>query len=161
MQFLVISHQLWEIAASIALGTILGLLYDFLRFGRRLLSPLGFQILLANVLDVLYLVFCGAAYCVFVFWASSGHVRWYTALGMIAGFILYRLLPGRVILPVLCFLADKLLIVFSLLLYPAKRIFVLIQGLLKKVLKFTLRYAMIKKTDKMKKKLRNEVKLTG
>ena len=58
-----------------------------------------------------YFTFGGAVYCVFVYYASSGRFRWFTALGMVLGFIVYRILPGRIIKPFLYFFADKILLI--------------------------------------------------
>ncbi len=159
MQFLVISHQLWEIALSILIGLFLGLVYDGTRFARRLLPFAGLSVLLANFFDVVYGIFCGAVYCVFVYYASSGRFRWFTALGMLCGFLVYRALPGRLIKPLLYFIADKILLILSFLLLPLKKAVKIIIGALRHVAVSVKRKAEIAKTEKMKKELFSDISI--
>ncbi len=157
MQFLVISHQLWEISLSILIGLFLGLLYDAIRFVRRLLSFARLSVLLANIFDVLYGIFCGGVYCIFVYYASSGRFRWFTALGMLCGFLVYRVLPGRLIKPFLYFIADKILLFLSFLLLPFKKTVTIITGLFIRSIAYLKRKAAISKTERMKRELFSDI----
>lgn len=157
MQFLVISHQLWEIAFAILIGLLLGAAYDIIRFVRRLISPIGLTVTFANIFDILFGVFCGAVYCVFVYYASCGRFRWYTALGMLVGFVIYRLLPGRIIKPMLFFVADRILFLIGLILFPIKKTFIVLLRFVQKRRESILRSLRIKKTAKMKKDLISDI----
>ena len=159
MQFLVISHQLWEIAFSVLIGLFLGLVYDGIRFVRKILSPIGINVLIANIFDVLYGIFCGAVYCVFVYYASSGRFRWFTALGMVLGFTVYRILPGRIIKPLLYFFADKFLLLLSFLLLPLKKAVTIIRDSVTSLIVSAKRRRMIGKTEKMKRSLYSEISI--
>ena len=159
MQFLVISHQLWEIAFSVLIGLFLGLIYDGIRFIRRLLSFLRLQVLFANLFDVLYGIFCGGVYCIFVYYASSGRFRWFTALGMVVGFIVYRILPGRIIRPILYFFADKFLLLLYFVLLPFKKAVTILRDSIVLLVRNLKRRCMIGKTEKMKKSLYSEISI--
>ena len=159
MQFLVISHQLWEIAFSVLIGLFLGLVYDCVRFTRRVLSPLGLQIFFANIFDVLFGIFCGMVYCVFVYYASSGRFRWFTALGILLGFLVYRIIPGRIIRPALNFIADVFLHLLFLVLLPLKKAVTIIRDSIVFLVRALKRRRMIGKTEKMKKSLYTDISI--
>lgn len=159
MQFIVISHQLWEILAAATLGIFLGLVYDGVRFIRRLLSPIGKDIIFANIFDILYFVFAGAAYCVFLYVASNGRFRWFTALALALGFIVYRLLPGRLIKTFVYFSADLILRLLAFLLTPLrviKKLSAKAFGALFRLLKYRM---LLFKTERMRRQLHRDVRL--
>ncbi len=160
MQFIVISHQLWEAAVAVLLGFFLGIVYDAVRFVRMLLSPLRRELLFANLFDIIYLLFCGVCYCIFVYAASSGHFRWFTALATVIGFFIYRLLLSRVLMCVFKLISigiKKLLMVF---LYPLKIAVLLFKRLFVLIGRAVLRKRSIRKTENMKKELHQYVKLS-
>ena len=157
MQFLVISHQLLEIVWAYLLGLAMGAVYDIVRFLRKLLSPLRHRLTVANVFDIIYGVFFGASYCVFIFAASSGHFRWFTLLSVILGMFVWRALPSRLFLPLLELLATAVHRMILLLLVPFRSLWRLI-GKCAAVLKNKALFRhCLKKTDKYKKQLSAEV----
>ncbi|MBQ4067027.1 MAG: spore cortex biosynthesis protein YabQ [Clostridia bacterium] len=160
MQFLVISHQLWEILMALVLGLALGFCYDCIRFIRRLLSFLKIDVIIANIFDLVYLVLCACAYCVFVYWASSGHFRWFTALSVLLGAVLYRLIPSRAVSAAFRLLADAILWLLRLLLIPLRFVICALRRSAASVFVLSVRRARLKKTLKFKKMLRDEVKLS-
>lgn len=89
-----VSEQLLLFLRSIALGAVLGLVYDLLSalrsLGRRLWG---------GVLDAL---FCLTAACsVFLFvMAGDGELRIFIALGILGGAVLFRCLLGGLLRPV-------------------------------------------------------------
>ena len=105
MQFLVISHQLIETLYAVVLGAFLGLMYDLLRFVRLLNPYKVIEICLANFFDILFAVFSSCAYCIYIYYMSSGHFRWFTALAVVVGFIIYRSVPSKLFFPILRYLS--------------------------------------------------------
>lgn len=102
-----VSEQLILFLQSIALGAVLGLVYDLL----GVLRSLGGRIL-GGVLDVL---FCLTAACsVFLFvMAGDGELRIFIALGVAGGAVLFWCLLGGLLRPVWRFWLD-------LVLFPAR-----------------------------------------
>lgn len=157
MQFLVISHQLLEIVWAYLLGLFLGASYDVVRFLRKLLSPLRHPLTVANFFDIIYGVFFGASYCIFIFAASSGHFRWFTFFGAVLGVFVWRALPSRLFLPVLELFATAVHKLIILLLLPVKALW---SSLFKAVRAIEARASFkhnLKKTEKYKKQLSAEV----
>ena len=152
MQFIVISHQLTEIYWSLLLGLFLGLTYDLIRFIRRLFVICIREEVIVFILDLFYMIFSGASYCIFLYAASNGRFRWFTALGLLFGFLLYRLLPSRIIYPPLMWIADKIRLTLSFILLPFKRVVCIF-------IKFIKRRYYVIKTEKIKDKLCNDVML--
>lgn len=159
MQFIVISHQLWEFLWSVLLGLAFGFLYDLLRFLRRFFKPVNIEIIIANFLDFLYLVFCGIAYSIFLYAASNGRFRWFTLFGIFCGFVLYSTLPSKIVRPFLFFIADKLYLFLLLLICPIKKLLCLIFSTIHTLYLKIRRQSYLLKTSSMKKMLQSEVKL--
>lgn len=159
MQFIVISHQLWETLGAAILGVFLGFSYDIVRFFRRLLSFVKAEVFLSNVFDVVFSIFAGCAYCVYVYYASYGHFRWFTALAVVLGFVLYRLFPSKLIFPVFVFLANAVFRVFWLIAFPFHKLFGFYVGICRKCFKRVKIHHMVRRTIKMKKQLYNDVRL--
>lgn len=125
MQFITLQEQLLSMLRALIFGAACALVYDGVRALRRFILPAGRgTVTLANVFDVIYGIFLGAAYSVFVFIANSGKNRWYLLFSCAVGFALYRLSAGRVISPVLQRAADILRkisgIVLKIISYPLK-----------------------------------------
>lgn len=159
MQFIVISHQLLECLWALILGAVFGLLYDILRFARRLLClPFGESMLL-NITDFLYLLFCSASYCVFLFSASNGRFRAFTFVSLAVGFALYRLLPGKIVDRILTLVSRFLRFVFKWITFPIRFLFGVVKRGIVNLLYFIKRKINIKKTDRIKKQLPIDVKI--
>lgn len=161
MQFIVISHQIWEICAALLLGVFLGLIYDICRFVRAFLLPIDKNLVICNIIDVLYLIFAGASYCVFIYSASSGRFRWFTAFGLLLGVLLYRLLPSRIIYPVFKWLANVLIKLVRYLLHPIKALLMLIKKAIASLLSTIKRKKLIAKTDKFKSELSSDIQFNS
>ena len=159
MQVIVISHQLWEIFVSACLGIFLGAVYDGVRFVRRLFSPRGREIVLGNILDVLFFAFSGVCYSVLLYAVSHGRFRWFTALGLVLGYILYCLLPSKLIRPALYFVQDKIRCLIGLLLFPLKKLTEVLVTSVKSALLSLKRKRQLKKTQAIQKRLYDDVKL--
>ena len=159
MQFIIISHQLLEALWAFLLGLFFAFLYDIIRFVRRILSPLGFEKLILNFLDLLYFVFCASAYCVFLYAASNGRFRAFTAVSVFAGFLIYRFLPGKIILALLNYFADLLNKTFCVLTYPVKIFFCFLTKCILSLLTIITYKIRIYKTDRIKTRLHKEVRL--
>ena len=118
MQFIVISHQLWEIVLAFSLGMISGLCYDLVRFLRSLFTFKQVRFAITCITDVLFSIFVGCEYCVFLYFASNGRFRLFTAVAFIIGYSVYLLFPSKLISPLLLFVADKIKSLFGLILFP-------------------------------------------
>jgi len=160
MQFLVISHQLWEILLSLLIGMLLGAVYDFVRFIRRIIAPLGHRLLFANIFDTVYILFFGCVYCMFVYVASSGHFRWFTAIAMLSGAFIWRALPSKLILPALYLIADKLLLLLGLLIFPVRKLFSCAFNTVSAIKRSIMHKRLVVRTEKYKKRLSREVSLS-
>lgn len=153
MQFLVISEQLSGMLVALALGAILGLLYDFLRALRCLFPFTKGEVLIANAVDILYSVFAGISFSILLYSVSHGRYRWFNGFSVILGFSLYRMLPGKLIKPFLFWLIGRVLVFLGLAFLPLKKLF----GIL--CFRFRALYdkykynKLLKKTDKLEKEL--------
>lgn len=157
MQFIVISHQLWEICVSFLLGIFLGFVYDFCRFIRTFLAPIDKKLILCNIIDVLFFIFAGISYCILIYSVSSGRFRWFTAFGLFAGALLYRLLPSRIIFPILKWFAGILIRLLKCLVFPFRAFIRLISRAAKTLLCGIKRKSLIDKTNKFKAELYSDV----
>lgn len=159
MQFIVISHQLLECLWAMLLGAFFGLLYDLLRFVRNLVHTSLGGLLLLNITDLLYLSFCSASYCIFLYSASNGRFRSFTFISLAVGFVLYRLLPGRIIDRSLTALSSFLRLIFKWITYPLRLFLGLVKKGVEALILLLKRKIGIRKTEKFKQQLRNDVKI--
>ncbi|MCL2446025.1 MAG: spore cortex biosynthesis protein YabQ [Oscillospiraceae bacterium] len=82
--------------ASLGFGFVLGVLYEMLRFVRRLLRPqASWGYLLAQ--DLLYAAVCTVLAFYFFLGIGDGLLRGYTILGMLLGWALYMLTLGQLL----------------------------------------------------------------
>jgi len=153
MQFLVISQQLSGMLVAFILGAFLGLVYDLLRAVRHLLSFTKGEVLIANVLDVLFSVFAGISFCILLYSVSHGRYRWFNAFSVALGFIIYRMLPGKIIKPFLFYLIEKICKIFGFILLPLKKLKGYLFNLLHLLSDRLKCQRMKKKTDKFEKEL--------
>lgn len=150
MQFIVISHQIWETVLALLVGTFLALSYDCVRFLRMLICCKKTEVLIANIFDVFFGIYTGAVYCIFIYYASNGRFRWFTALGMLVGFILYRLSVGRPIIILFRMSAG-------LLRWPLKRMSTLFIGAAITLYCKLKRKRALNYTNKLKKQLSKDI----
>lgn len=110
-----VSEQLALFLQSIALGAVLGLIYDLLSALRSLGGRLW-----GGVLDAL---FCLAAACaVFLFvMAGDGELRIFIALGIVGGAILFRFLLGGLLRPIWRFWLELILLPAALVIKFLKK----------------------------------------
>jgi len=160
MQFIVISHQFLEIWISFLLGLFLGLLYDFVRFIRRVLRPLRFEIAFANIFDILFFVLASASYCVLLFAVSTGRYRWFTAVSLVIGWVLYRAVPSKIVRPILFFIADKAKLLVKIAFVPIIKVLSLVRRFVGRICKSVRRSVLKIRTDRIEKKLSFIVKLS-
>ena len=127
MQFIVISHQLYEIMLGVLVGLILGFVYDLFRFLRRFFENIKAYVLFTNFLDILFSMLVGSAYCIFIYYASNGRFRWFTAFAFVFGYSVYIVSASKLIRPVLFWIADGICNLLRIIIIPFKRIFYLIK----------------------------------
>ena len=160
MQFIVISHQLYEILVGVLIGAVLGLVYDFFRFIRSFFINERIVLLFQNITDILFCTFAGAVYCVFIYHASNGRFRWFTLFAVIFGFVLYNIGPSKLICSLLQKIADIISALFRFVIFP----FRILSKFLRKLcynLICSIKYRKLKKlTGNLKLQLCTYVKLT-
>ncbi len=159
MQFIVISHQLLECLWALLLGAFFGLVYDVLRFITRLFSTRFSELLLKNITDLLYLLFCSASYCVFLYSASNGRFRFFTFLSLAFGFVLYRLLPGKIIDRFLELVSRGVRLILKWILYPFRCLGAILKRGATLIFLLMKRKRNIRKTERIKKQLPIDVKI--
>ncbi len=82
--------------ASIALGVLIGLVYDVFRIIRVIYKGGRLKLFFE---DVLFCVMASLVFAVFLFNASMGVLRMFAAFGVILGFFAYRFSVGRFTVP--------------------------------------------------------------
>lgn len=133
--------QIWQIASFGALGLITGLLFDCFRLMRlalsetsavpengfyRKIAPPGFfekkekarrgkrlENLLIGIEDVLFFLFSSLLFSFQTYWVNDGEIRIWGILLVFAGFFLWRLTAGRVVL----FFSSQILFFTKILIY--------------------------------------------
>ena len=123
MQFIVISHQLYEFFLGILIGLASGFVYDALRFLRKFCKNKRLDVFFANVMDIIFAVFLGSEYCIYIYYASSGRFRWFTAAAVFIGYFVYTVCPSKIIRPVFFWIAERICSLFKILLMPLVRLF--------------------------------------
>lgn len=98
-----ISEQLALFLRAVALGAVLGLLYDLFRALRTLGGKLW-----GGLLDALFCLTAAASLFLFVM-AGDGEMRIFVVLGMAGGMLLFLCLAGPLLRPVWRFWLDILL----------------------------------------------------
>ena len=110
-----VSEQLALFLRAVALGAVLGLIYDLFRTLRTLGGKLW-----GGVLDALFCLVAAASLFLFVM-AGDGEMRIFVVLGTAGGMLLFLCLAGPILRPVWRFWLEVLL-------FPAR----LVKGILKK-----------------------------
>lgn len=107
---ILIEKQLISVAYSLILGLIFGAAYDIIRMihiicgiasysGREKSAKKGIiPFSLFFIFDLVYAVFIGVAFSVFVYFANYGDFRWFLMAGTVVGFAAYHLTLGRVVM---------------------------------------------------------------
>lgn len=138
------------ILSSVLLGAILGLIYDML-VGLYTFVGLNFRVkphnkklyslfnrnyhfiknkLIIGLCDFLYFVLILPLIVIFFFGVNNGIIRWYIVLGILVGFLIYRLTMGRLIFYVIqtafTFLRLCILNIIGKALKPVKRLLKLV-----------------------------------
>ena len=112
-----IGYFLW----SFALGAVLALVYDLLRFSRRIFKINDF---IVNLQDIIFIIISGVGAVCTAYFVNHGDIRLYGLLGILLGFVLYRRVMGTRFVDLACFLYNALLkameFVLKLILFPIK-----------------------------------------
>lgn len=77
---------------SFALGIALALVYDFLRFLRKIIKTNDF---IVNMQDIIFIIMSGGCMVCTAYFTNNGELRFYGVLGSVLGFVLYRKIVGR------------------------------------------------------------------
>ena len=160
MQFIVISHQLYEVLVGVLIGAALGFVYDFCRFIRSFFINERIVLLFQNITDILFCAFSGAVYCVFIYHASNGRFRWFTLFAVIFGFVMYSIGPSKLICPLLQKIADIISALFKFVFFPFRILLKLLCKLCYNLISYIKYRKLNKLTDNLKLQLCIYVKLT-
>ncbi len=89
-----LKEQMWCLLWSLVLGVFLGVVYDLIRFFRISLCRGRVSVFL---LDLMFMLFCAFSCVFFSMGFSRGSTRYFTLIGMAAGFFIYFFTAGRII----------------------------------------------------------------
>ncbi len=98
-------EQMYCLLWSLVLGVLLGIVYDLFRLLRITLCRSKGSVFL---LDLMFMLVCAFSCVFFSMGFSRGSTRYFTLIGMAAGFFLYFFTAGRIIRFILEFLFKKI-----------------------------------------------------
>ena len=147
---LTFAQQSEAFARSVLLGVFIAVFYGILKLIRFTFS---FKTKGTVVCDVLFMLVWSLAVFYFSLAYLSGYIRLYIILGTFAGFLLYRMLLGRLF----CRIYTPLIVLFRVLL---NKICYILKIITKKLLKFAYRimYNIFSKKDTLLKNGKNNKK---
>ena len=159
MQFIVISHQLYEIVIGLAVGLFLGGVYELLRFIRTFCKNKAINVIFTNFFDVAYSAFTGSVYCIYIYYVSNGRFRWFTAFAVVMGYIFYLVGPSKLIRPLMVYISKRLYRLICIIFFPIVKLTAILSSCF-----LSLRYRLKAKkqeiaTEKLKLQLCECVKL--
>lgn len=121
--YFTVSEQLQLFGLSCICGALLGLIYDVFRL-IRIMIPHNFW--LTAMEDIIYFGFYGVFITAFTSAAARGEFRVYYIIGNILGFVIYFFTAGSIVVRTMRKLMGLLKRLFSLIIMPFRKIFVLI-----------------------------------
>lgn len=134
--FFSVQSQALSFLLSILLGVCAGIFYDVFRILRLSLSANKFVVL---VQDILFWLFTAVASFLFIFVVNNGEFRLYFVFGELIGFGVYYFTMGVAVMKVTEFLVKIIKrvfkFIFRILLFPFKKIFVVIRPKIKNMCK--------------------------
>lgn len=117
---------------SLAVGALLGAVYDIIRFTRVLLNadvsnPFKkgrfnlrsfLRYIIVCIGDLLFFAVAAVVLCVFFFLTGDGRMRWYGLAGAFLGFVLYYNTVGKLFIGIVEFLKSLIIKAIRLMLRP-------------------------------------------
>lgn len=101
-----LEYELKTFLASIILAVLSGVLYDLFKSIRT-------HTKITFLWDILLWVSLLVLTCAVWFFVQNGEIRWYMILGAVLSGIIYRLTLSEYVYFILCFIVDKICLVFS------------------------------------------------
>lgn len=110
-------HELFVMVSSALSGIVMGFVYDFFRAVKTCFSQKIFWLF-----DLLFWVFAGVIFYLFIYFSNNASLRWYEFVFCILGAVVYWFFASRFVLSALCRVVRVL-----------KSFFRVVTGILKKV----------------------------
>lgn len=118
-------------ALSVLLGIFLELLFELLRFAGGIFFPRFIRdkytenddviaIIWFNIRDIVFLLCCGIAFSVFVYYTNDGNVRFTAVVGALVGFVACYFTVGRIIRRLSVFMLNMICKLLNILLCPLR-----------------------------------------
>ncbi len=141
-----LSNQIISFILSLCLGSILCVLYDFIRAMRKV----GFNSFLAVFFtDVLFWIVTAFVTFIFLIARTNGEIRGFVLLGELFGFIVFRLTFSRLILKIFLFIAKIAVFLFGKINNIIVMLYVVFENTSKKLmLYFSTAFKSVKKVLK-------------
>ena len=119
--------------SAIVLGAFFELVFEALRFAGGIFWPNllheevdkkdnAAALVWITVRDFVFLLFCGIAFCIFVYYTNDGKVRLIAVTGTLLGFFGCYFTVGRFIRRTSVFMLNLLYRVLSILFYPCRQL---------------------------------------
>ncbi len=128
---------------SVLVGVLMGVLYDMIRLRRKVKTGSDIWI---NIEDILFIFLTGVSLFLTAYFKNEGLLRWHGFIGEGLGFITYKLIVGDIVISgayialgifkrIFAFLKRILFTPFMVVIKLLLRPFLLLSGMLKKILK--------------------------
>ena len=115
------TNQAYVFLSTLYAGLIIGFLYDCCRMVRKMIRA---GVIITGILDLLFWAVIGILSFLVLFYVDNGSVRLYTVVGLLIGWLLYRLTLSPFIMKALDWiyktLADFLHWLGKILLWPVR-----------------------------------------
>lgn len=160
MQFIVISEQIKIMVFAVILGCIFALIYDIINtvrisinFDSKLsLVNMAKDLFIIHFIDIAYMTFASVSYCIFLYYFSSGHNRWYLFVSMVIGFLICRVSICRIFRKILIEVLSFIKLIFSkLIIKPIIQSLILIRCLFVPIIRHIKYKHLLVYTDVCKK----------
>ena len=118
---------------SALLGVVASVSWDIVAAALGLMQKKGCKTkFIRFAFDYLFVSLCGAAILVLCYYFNKGVFRFFTVLGFLAAFFVFRALFGRLVQRIFCFFAHFVFNVIRVILTPFVKVFKLLVNILKK-----------------------------
>ncbi len=128
-----LSNQILTFLLSLCLGSILCIVYDFIRAIRKS----GFNSFWSVFfVDILFSVFAAFITFVFLIARTNGEIRGFVLFGEVLGFIIFRLTFSQIIFRVLLFITKNIVLIFKTINILIVRLYINFEKTNKKLIKY-------------------------
>ncbi|SHF06905.1 spore cortex biosynthesis protein YabQ [Caloramator sp. ALD01] len=132
-----IGVQIKYFVSTVAVGFLIGIFYDIYRLSRQDKFKRN---ILSSISDFLFWILMSIVAFIFMLKTNNLNLRYYTFLGILFGYMVYSMCISKYlynVLNILLYVIIKLLrILFRIILYPFRLIFLLLKNLIYSILNF-------------------------